>query len=285
MFRLNRFIVVAVALLTLVAFVAGCGGGVQEPKAADDKTGQQAPEKKVLKIGSDTAYAPFEWQDTQSGEYIGFDMDLIKALAKEMGYEVKIESMTFDGLIPALQSGTIDACISAMTIKKKRLEQVNFSDPYYKSGLIIAVRSDNETIKSFDDLKGKTIAVQLGTTGADMAKQVEGAKVVTFDRIPEAFLELKKGSADAVVNDAPVTLYAIKQDGSGKIKVVGEMLSTEFYGIAVPKNNPELLQEFNAALRKLKESGKFTELYKKWFGQEPPADVLNPPTPEEAAID
>ncbi|MDI6709554.1 MAG: basic amino acid ABC transporter substrate-binding protein [Thermoanaerobacterales bacterium] len=286
MLRLNRFMVVAVALLTLVAFVAGCGGGSssQDQKAADDQA-QQAPEKKVLKIGSDTAYAPFEWQDTKSGDYVGFDMDLMAALCEEMGYKPDIQSMTFDGLIPALQSGTIDASISAMTIKKKRLQQVSFSDPYYKSGLIIAVRNDNNDIKSFDDLKGKTIAVQLGTTGADKAKEIEGAKVVTFDRIPEAFLELKKGSADAVVNDAPVTMYAIKQDGSGQIKVVGDMLSTEFYGIAVPKDKPELLQEFNAALKKLKETGKFTELYKKWFGQEPPADVLNPPTPEEAAIE
>jgi len=281
--KLRRLAMIAVALLTLVAFVAGCGGGTQEPQTPGND--QQAQEKTVLKIGSDTAYAPFEWQDTQSGEYIGFDMDLIKALAEEMGCEVKIESMTFDGLIPALQSGTIDAAISAMTIKKKRLEQVNFSEPYYKSGLIIAVRSDNTDIQSFDDLKGKTIAVQLGTTGADMAKTIEGAKIVTFDRIPEAFLELKKGGADAVVNDAPVTLYAIQQDGSGDIKVVGEMLSTEFYGIAVPKKNSELLQDINSAMRKLKESGEFTELYKKWFGQEPPADVLNPPTAEEAAIE
>lgn len=285
MFRLNRFVVMAITLLTLVAFVAGCGGDTQEEKKTGDQ--QAAPkteEKTTLKIGSETTYAPFEWQDTASGKYVGFDIDLIHAICQEMGCEDKVESLTFDGLIPALQSNTIDACISAMSIKKTRLEQVSFSEPYYKSGLTMAVRNDNETIKSFDDLKGKTIAVQIGTSGASMAQKIEGAKVVSFDRIPEAFLELKKGSADAVVNDAPVTMYAIKQDGSGKIKVVGEMLSTEFYGIAVSKDNPELLEQINTAMRTLKENGTFTELYKKWFGQEPPADVLAPPTPEEAAV-
>ncbi len=272
MLKMNRFLLVTIALLAIIALAAGCGGGKEEPK--DQGSEPQAQSKGKLIIGSDTAYAPFEWQDTASGKYIGFDMDLIDAVCKEAGYEYEIQSMTFDGLIPAMTSGTIDACISAMTIKPERAEKVNFTDPYYKSGLIIAVKSDNENIQSFDDLKGKKIGVQLGTTGADMARTVEGAKVTDYDRIPEAFLALKQGSVDAVVNDAPVTLYAINKDEKGAVKVVGDMLSSEFYGIAVPKSKPEVYEDLNKALNTLKQNGKFTEIYKEWFGQEPPADLM-----------
>jgi len=272
LFKMNRFLLVAIALLAIVALIAGCGGAKEEPK--DQAKEPQASSKGTLVIGSDTAYAPFEWQDTATGKYIGFDMDLIDAVCKEAGYDYKVQSMTFDGLIPALVAGTIDASISAMTIKPERAEQVNFTDPYYKSGLIIAVKSDNDSIKSFDDLKGKKLGVQLGTTGADMARTVEGAKVTDYDRIPEAFLALKQGTVDAVVNDAPVTLYAIKQDGKGDIKVVGDMLSSEYYGIAVPKSKPDLYKDLNEALARIKQNGKFAELYEKWFGQAPPEELM-----------
>ncbi|MBO8127994.1 MAG: basic amino acid ABC transporter substrate-binding protein [Peptococcaceae bacterium] len=277
--RAIKLLLVMLTVAALAFVIVGCGGG-EETASQDEEqqAGEGQQSKGKLVIGSDTAYAPFEWQDTETGEYIGFDMDLIDALCKEMGYEYEIKSMTFDGLIPALQAGTIDACITAMTIKPEREEKVNFTDPYYKSGLIVAVHKDNEEIKSFDDLKGKTIAVQIGTTGADMAATVKeedpSTEIVTFDRIPEAFLALKQGNVDAVVNDAPVTLYAIKQDESGEIKVVGDMLSTEFYGIALPKNNPELLAEFNEALSTLKENGTFTEIYQEWFGEEPPEEIM-----------
>ncbi|RJX21025.1 MAG: basic amino acid ABC transporter substrate-binding protein [Desulforudis sp.] len=270
MSKLTRLLLVSLAILALL-FAVGCGGGSD---SANQPAPSDTPEKaKKLIIGSDTAYAPFEWQDTASGKYIGFDMDLMDALMAELGYDYEIRSMTFDGLIPALTAGTIDAVISAMTIKPSRAEMVNFTDPYYKSGLIIAVKADNDTINSFDDLAGKKLAVQIGTTGADKANEVRtadpGTSIVTFDRIPEAFLALKQGSADAVVNDAPVTLYAIEKDAKGDVKVVGEMLSSEYYGIAIPKSKPDLYDEINGALKTLKDNGKFAEIYEEWFGVMP----------------
>ncbi len=268
----NKKLLVVFCIFVFAFAAVGCGGGGQVPSEPEPQASGESEPKKLL-IGSDTAYAPFEWQDTATGEYVGFDMDLIAAIMEELGYDYEVQNFTFDGLIPALQSGTIDVIISAMTIKPSRAERIDFTDPYYKSGLVIAVHKDNTDINSFDDLAGKRLGVQIGTTGADKAKEVQekypDTTITTFDRIPEAFMALRIGAVDAVINDAPVTLYAIEQDAKKDIKVVGEMLSSEYYGIAVAKNNPELYAEINGALKTLKENGRFQEIYEQWFGEMP----------------
>lgn len=250
-----------IALVVLGAFalaLAGCGG--------------QAPQQpKVLKVGSDTAFAPFEFQDEKSKEYVGFDMDLIKAVGKQMGYEVKIQGMGFDALIPALEAGQVDAVISAMTITDERKKKVNFSKPYYTSGLSIVVKPDNNAIKEFKDLEGKRLAVQIGTTGADEAKKVKNAKIREFNTAPEAFLELKAGGVDAVINDLPVNEYYIKEMGGKDAKIVGKPLTSEDYGIATAKKNTELAGKIDKALEELKKSGEYEKIYVKWFGSKPPA--------------
>ena len=252
-----------VAMFVLVFGLAGCGGQ-QSAKTADQG------KNKVLKIGSDTAFAPFEFQDEKSKEYVGFDMDLIKAIGKQMGVEVQVQSMGFDGLIPALEAGNIDATISAMTITEERAKKLNFSKPYYKSGLSIVVKADDNKIKTFKDLEGKRIAVQIGTTGATEAKKVKDAKIREFNTAPEAFIELKNGGVDAVVNDLPVNEYYIAQTASKDAKVVGEPLSAEEYGIAVAKKNTELADKVNKALDELKKNGEYETIYVKWFGKKPP---------------
>jgi polar amino acid transport system substrate-binding protein len=227
-------------------------------------------QSKVLKVGSETSFAPFEFQDAKSNEYVGFDMDLIQAIGKQMGYEVKVQSMGFDGLIPALEAGNIDVAVSGMTINEERAKKVNFSKPYYKSGLNVVVKIDNTTIKSFKDLDGKKIAVQIGTTGANEAKKVPNATIREFNNAPEAFMELKAGGVDAVVNDAPVNEYYIAQAGSKDAKVVGELLSSEDYGIATSKKNTELAGKIDKALDELKKNGEYEKIYVKWFGKKPP---------------
>ena len=252
-----------IALMVLSVFVlslglVGCSSSSTQPAA-----------KKVLKVGSDTAFAPFEFQDEKTKEYVGFDMDLIRALGKQMGYEVQIQGMGFDGLIPALESGQIDALISAMTITDARAQKVNFTKPYYKSGLSVVVKADNNTIKGFKDLDGKRIAVQIGTTGSNEAKKVKDAKIREFNTAPEAFLELRNGGVDAVVNDAPVNDYFIKQAGGKDAKMVGDLLSAEDYGIATSKKNVELGKKFDQALDELKKNGEYEKIYVKWFGKKP----------------
>lgn len=243
-------------VFALALGLAGCGG---------QKAAEPAKET-VLKVGSDTAYAPFEFQDEKSKEYVGFDMELIQAIGKQIGAKVEVQSMNFDGLIPALEAGNIDAAISAMTITEERAQKVNFSKPYYKSGLTIVVKSDNNTIKGFKDLEGKKIAVQIGTTGADEAKKVKDAQIREFNTAPEAFMELKAGGVDAVINDRPVNDYYIKEAGGKDAKQVGNPLTSEDYGIAVAKKNTELAEKINKAIDELKKNGEFDKIYQKWFG-------------------
>ncbi|WP_371372059.1 basic amino acid ABC transporter substrate-binding protein [Sporomusa aerivorans] len=250
------------AIFVMVVGLAGCG---QQPA----KPAEQ-PKPKALKVGSDTAFAPFEFQDEKTKEYVGFDMDLIKAIGKQMGVEVEVQGMGFDGLIPALEGGQIDATISAMTITPERAQKVNFSKPYYKSGLSMVVKADNNTLKSFKDLEGKRIAVQIGTTGADEAKKIKDAKIREFNTAPEAFIELKAGGVDAVVNDLPVNEYYIAQAGGKDAKIVGEPLTSEEYGIATAKKNTELADKINKALDELKKNGEYEKIYVKWFGKKPP---------------
>lgn len=256
-----------IALFILVMFVlavglAGCGQQATKPA--------EQPKAKVLKVGSDTAFAPFEFQDEKTKEYVGFDMDLIRAIGKQMGAEVQVQGMGFDGLIPALEAGNIDATISAMTITPERAQKVNFSKPYYKSGLSMVVKSDNNTLKSFKDLEGKRIAVQIGTTGAEEAKKIKDAKIREFNTAPEAFMELKAGGVDAVVNDLPVNEYYIAQAGGKDAKIVGDPLTSEEYGIATAKKNTELADKINKALEELKKNGEYEKIYMKWFGKKPP---------------
>lgn len=256
--RLLRRIAPAFASLLLVASIAACSRS----------TGDGADGSGALIIGTDAAYPPFESQVADGFE--GFDIDLFTAAGEAGDFEVEFQNMGFDALIPALQSGTIDGAISAMTITEERANTVDFSRPYFKAGLAIAVQSDDDSIQSFEDLKGKKIAVQIGTTGASKAEEVEGAEVITFETAPLALQELSNKNADAVINDAPVTLDAIATGNIEGIKVVGELLTEEFYGIAMPKGS-ENMEKVNAGLNSVIESGKYAEIYQKWFGAEPPA--------------
>lgn len=261
--HLSRVLAVGVLLAVLLA-AAGCGS---QPANQSAQSGSQGPQ--TITVASDTTYAPFEFQDKNTGNYVGFDIDLMNAIGKVNNWQIKWRSMNFDGIIPALQSSSVDAAISAMTIKPERAKVVNFSIPYYQSGQSIMVLKSNNAIKGWNDLKGKKIGVQLATTGADLAAKVPGGKVTTYDNISDAFMALENGNIDAVVNDYPVNAYYIVQ-GHNDVQLVGGLQTTEFYGIAVPKDKPAILAKINSALVTLKNNGQFAQIYQKWFGKQPP---------------
>ena len=251
----KSFQIVCLFMFVFALLVSGCGGG----KA-----------KKELIVGTEPAFAPFEFQKENSKEFIGFVMDLIRAISKQMGYEkCTIQGMGFDALIPALDAKNIDVAIAGMTITDERAKKVNFSKPYYKSGLAIVVNKDNNTINDVADLKGKRIAVQIGTTGAMEAEKIEGAKITSFNTNGEACLELKNKAVDAVIGDLPVEAYFLQQGGKEFAKIVGKTLSSEHYGIAVAKSNTALAKDVDKALDTLKQNGEYDKLYKKWFGELP----------------
>lgn len=243
----------ALGLLT-AGLVTACGGGADES---------------VWSVGTEPAFPPFE-SIGDGDELVGFDIDLLNAIGEKAGKTIQFESLPFDGLIPALQGGSIDAAVSGMTITEERAATVDFSDPYFKAGLAIAVAEDNTDIKTLDDLENKKIAVQIGTTGAETAGNVPGSEVSTFDSAPLALQELANGNADAVVNDAPATLDAIATGNIPGIVVVGELLTEENYGIALPKGS-ENVELVNTALAEVRADGTYDTIYEKWFGTQPAA--------------
>ncbi len=224
---------------------------------------------KKLVVGHDTNFMPFEFKDPETGKYVGFDIDMWKLIADNLGLEYELQPMDFNGLIPALQSGNIDAAIAGMTIKSERAEVVDFAYPYYDAGLMILVRSNNNEIKSLEDLEGKNVATKLGTTSEDFVKKNAKAKdIKLFPNIDGAYMELGTGGADAVLFDSPAVLYYARTAGEGKVKVVGPLYMGQSYGIAFPKGS-ELRDKVTIEILKLMESGEYAKLYKKWFGTEP----------------
>jgi polar amino acid transport system substrate-binding protein len=232
-----------------------------------------AADGRVLEAGMDAAYPPFGSQDTKSGEYVGFDVDIIKAIAKAEGFEVQVRNLPFDGLIPALRTGTIDIAINDITISEERAKTVDFSKRYYIAGLGVVVQSDNTTIRTEEDLKGKRLGVSIGSTGEIAAKKIPGAEVRVFNQLNEAFWELKNGGVDAVINDIPTNDYFVTTAGKGKVKSLALALTTEDLGIAVKKGNRELLAKINDGLEKIMADGTYARLYRKWFGKEPPREL------------
>jgi glutamine transport system substrate-binding protein len=221
---------------------------------------------KTLTVGCDTNFMPFEFK--QGGEYVGFDIDLWAAIAEELGLEYKLQPMDFNGLIPALQTGNIDAAIAGMTIKSKREEVVDFSYPYYDAGLLLMVRADEKDIAGVEDLGDKVIATKLGTTSADFAKGIENKEVKLFPNIDAAYMELRGGGADAVIFDSPAILYYIKTEGKDAVKTVGPLYQGQSYGIAFPQGS-ELREKVTITILKFMEDGTYDKIYKKWFGTEP----------------
>ncbi|PIV53477.1 MAG: basic amino acid ABC transporter substrate-binding protein [Elusimicrobia bacterium CG_4_10_14_0_8_um_filter_37_32] len=216
----------------------------------------------ILKIGTDATYPPFEIIDTTTGELVGFDIDLMKEICKEISKKPEFIIVPFDGIIAGLKQKKYDAIISAMTITDERSKEVGFSKPYFLAGQSIVVREDNNSIKSLNDLINKKIGVQLGTTGEIEAKKILNVVVVSYDNISAAFIDLKNGRIDAIINDIPTNRLIVNQ--KGKMKIVGEPLTKECYGIAVRQEDKKLLELINCTLDKIQKNGIQRKLYRKW---------------------
>ncbi|MFI3246202.1 MAG: basic amino acid ABC transporter substrate-binding protein [Ferrimonas sp.] len=220
----------------------------------------QQAETNTLVVGTNASFPPFEYIGGQSGtEVIGFDIDLVKQIAADSGKTLVIEDMKFDSLIVALNSGKIDMIASGMTITEERQKNVNFSDPYYEATQLVITQQDI-TFTDSSELKGKKIAVQLGTTGDAMAKAFSD-QIVAFNTGFEAIMELNNGRVDAVLFDAAPALNLIANRPA--LKATAMEFEPEFYGFAVNKNNPELLEQINATLATMKANGSYDALISK----------------------
>ena len=264
---MKKFLVLLLALSMVFAMTA-CGGGSDE--AATDEgepAAVESVEGQTFTVGTEPTFPPFELVDEETNEITGFDIELLQAIADDQGFSIDVQQMGFDSIVGSVQTGMIDIGASGMSITEERLETVDFSDPYIDAGLAIAVQESNEEITGEADLQGKTCAVQLGTTGANKAMELQEAGVLadvkTFNTVDVVMNELKTGGVDCVINDLPVTqAYMSKMGG---IKVVGETLVSDSYGFAVMKGNTALLDALNAGLENVKANGVYDGLIKKYF--------------------
>lgn len=257
----------AVAAVALSASLIGCssGGDNAEGSGGDAEAGNL---KDSYTVATDSSFVPFEFD--QDGEHVGFDIDIVNAIADEVGFEVNLETTNFDGIIPGLQTGSFDIAIAGITITDERKNAVDFTDPYYKSGIKVGVPVDNTDIESVEDLAGKTVASRLGSAPLDYIKEnIPDAKPLPFEQLDQVYLAVEGGTADAVLYDAPNVEYYVSTAGEGKLKVVGDLLEAQDYGIAVSKGNEDLLAAMDDALATLIEDGTYSEIYEKWFGEEP----------------
>lgn len=223
---------------------------------------------KKLIVATDTAFVPFEFK--QGNQYVGFDIDLWAAIAKEINVEYTLKPMDFSGIIPALQTRGVDLALAGITITDERKKAIDFTDGYYRSGLLVMVRNNEDNIKGIDDLNGKVVAVKSGTGSVDYAKaNIKSKDLRQFPNIDNAYMELATNRADAVLHDTPNILYFIHTAGKGRFKAVGSSIEAQQYGIALPKGSDELKGKINAALKTLKDNGTYNQIYKKWFGSEP----------------
>lgn len=252
------------ALLVVVALVLSMGALAGCKKAEDTTAKFDTVESGKIIAGSDTAFPPFESMNGDVAE--GFDVDLLTAMGEELGYKVEFKTEIFDTLIPTLKGGgKFDVIASGMTIKPERALEIDFTDPYYDSNQSLVMKMGT-TYTGTEQLSGKKIGVQSGTTGEAWANEnVTGATLVPFKNATDAFAALQAGNVDAVVNDLPVSAELLKDDPRG-MEIVAEIPTGEQYGFGVSKDNPELLTALNDALKAVKDSGKYGEIYEKWIG-------------------
>ncbi len=222
---------------------------------------------KKLNVGANIGNVPWEFQD-KSGAYVGFEIELVKEIARRLGDTVEVVNTPFNGLFAAVQSGRIDLAISSITITPKRLQTVSFAQPYYDSDQSLTVTATSAA-KSLADFKGKTVGVDTGSTGAMWATQHAsqyGYQVREYTGLNPAMLDLKAGRMDGYISDIPALLYYAKVTGG--VKVVQRLTTGERYGIMFAKNSP-LAAQFNAEISSLKKSGYLAKLHAKWFGVAP----------------
>lgn len=217
--------------------------------------------KQVIFVGTNAEFAPFEY--LEKNEIVGFDIDLLNAISKEIDVEFKIKDMAFDGLLPALQTKKVDLVIAGMTATPEREKAVLFSKPYFTAKQVVITKKDDNSLKSFDDLVGKKVGVMLGFTGDAVVSEIKGVNVERFNAAYAAIMALNQGKVDAVVLDSePAKKYIAN---AKQLKIAEIPAEEEEYAIAVRKNETKLIEKINTAIEVLKENGEYDKILKKYF--------------------
>ena len=265
---LNRSIRAGCAALAALALVA-CSKTESPPAVASAPSAPAAA--RVYVVGTDAAYAPFESQN-EKGEIVGFDIDIVNAVAKQAGIEVKFVNTPWEGIFNALNQGDRDLLVSSITITDERKQTMDFSDPYFDANQLIAVPNDSKVTR-FDDLKSLKVGVQTGTTGDEAVAKLQGkssTNIKRFESTPLALKELEGGGVNAVVADNGVVINYVANNAGAKFKTVSDAAFVpEHYGIAVKKGNAELLAKLNQGLAAIKADGTYERIRAKYLGAAP----------------
>jgi polar amino acid transport system substrate-binding protein len=264
------------ALVALALLAAGCGGdGADNGDAGtgEDTNGEAADLDLVsdgtLTVCTDSPYPPMEFEDPETGEFTGFDIELMRAIAGELGLETEVVNSGFDPIVSgtALGSGQCDIAAASITITEEREENIDFTEAYFEAEQSLLVKSDSD-IASLDDLSGQPIGVQSGTTGESYANEnlPDGAEVVAFENPGDIFLALEAGQIQGVVQDLVVNQGRTLEDDN--VDVVETYPTDEQYGFAAAEGNTQLVDAVNGALQSLRDSGEYDSIYEEWFGSE-----------------
>jgi polar amino acid transport system substrate-binding protein len=244
---MKRILFIALAIIILAGLpLASCGAKTTK-----------------ISVVTDATYPPFESVNDQTKAIEGFDIDVMNAIAKEANLEIEYVNVAWDPLLAGMSQGTYQMAISCITITPERAESMLFSNPYYTAGQIVVVQKSNTTFKSKEDLSGM-VGAQLGTTGAMEVEKLAGCTLKPYDEIGLAFQDLMNGQVVAVICDSPVGTGYVSQN-SDKLKTIGEMFTTESYGIAFSKGNEDLQKKINTALAAVIKAGKIDEFAAKWL--------------------
>lgn len=264
------------ALLVAGLLVGACGKKAEAPAEPTATTAASEPAPapaKVYVVGTDAAYAPFE-SENEKQEIVGFDIDVVRAIAQKAGFEVKFVNTPWEGIFNTLQQGDRDLLVSAITITDERKQTMDFSNPYFDAHQLIAVKADSKVAR-FEDLRKLRVGVQTGTTGDEVVAKLQGknsTNIKRFESTPLALKELETGGVDAVVADNGVVSNYVANNTSAQFKTVSDQsFQPEQYGIAVKKGNADLLGLVNKGLADIKADGTYDQIYARYFGAAPAA--------------
>lgn len=242
---------------------AGAESSAAESSPAETKTSESEAAGGKLVMVTNAEFPPYEFRE--GNDIVGIDAEIARAIADKLGMELEIEDMAFDSLIPAIQSGKADFTAAGMTVNEDRKKNVDFTDTYAEAAQVIIVKEDS-AIKTPDDLQGKKVGVQSGTTGDIYADDIADAEIQRFPKGIDAVMALTQGKLDAVIIDREPAKVFVKENQG--LKVLDEAFTEEEYAIAVKKGNTELLEKMNGAIKELKESGELQKIVDKYITAE-----------------
>ena len=249
---------------TLLFLLAACGGN--QDHANGKKDTQDAAEKEVLKVGTEGTYAPFTFHN-EEGELTGYDVEVIKEVAKRMGVEVEFMETQWDSMFAGLNSNRFDLIANQVGINEERLANYDFSNPYTYSSSVIVTKADNNDINTFEELKGKKSAQSLTSNYGAIAEE-NGAEIVGVEGLAQSIELIKQGRAEVTVNDKLAVLDYMKTQNDKNVKIVAESDDVSEMAFTFNKGNEELIEKVNKQLEAMKEDGTLTKISEEWFGED-----------------